>query len=438
MADSSTSAPVRFDAAGTATHDSRMAGSPIDFPVLGLLLFVATLVAMLTRRIGMPYAVGLVFAGFGLALTPVGAKLELTPALIMEVFLPPLIFEAAIQIRWRPFRRELPLLLVLVTVGVMLAAALVAVGMYYYAGWGWLGAAFFGVLIAATDPVSVIAAFKELRVDYRLHLLVESESLLNDGVAAVLFALLLGIAGGAEVGPTAIGFSLVKIAFGGIACGLAVAGLLLLLAGRTRDKLIEISLTMLAAYGSFLLAEYFHMSGVLATLAAGILIGNQGMAGSITRQNRGAVLDFWEFAAFLANSFVFILIGSAEASPALIAAIPLAIVATLLSLGGRAVAIYPLSLAFARTKQAISWPYKHVLFWGGLRGALALALALALPANIPERGTIIAAAFLVVAFSIVVQGLTMPVLIRRLGLLREEGDPACDEPGAPALEPRIP
>ena len=100
--------------------------------------------------------------------------------------------------------------------------------------------------------------------------------------------------------------------------------------------------------------------------------------------------------------------------------------------------IYPLSLAFARTKQAISWPYKHVLFWGGLRGALALALALALPATIPERSAIIAAAFLVVAFSIIVQGLTMPVLIRRLGLLREEGDPACDEPGASALEARTP
>jgi CPA1 family monovalent cation:H+ antiporter len=171
--------------------------SPVDFPYLGLLLFVASLVAMLTRRVGMPYSVGLVIAGFLLALTPLGADLQLTPDLIMQVFLPPLVFEAAIQIRWRPFKRELPLLLVLVTVGVVLAAGLVAAGMHAFAGWGWLGAAFFGVLIAATDPVSVIAAFKEMKVDHRLHLLVESESLLNDGVAALGFSLLLGIAAGA-------------------------------------------------------------------------------------------------------------------------------------------------------------------------------------------------------------------------------------------------
>lgn len=183
--------------------------TPVDFPTLGLMLFVASLVAMLTRRIGMPYSVGLVIAGFGLALTPLGADFKLTPELIMQVFLPPLVFEAAIQIQWRPFKREMPLLLALVTVGVVLAAALVATGMHYLAGWGWLGAAFFGVLIAATDPVSVIAMFKEVKVDHRLHLLVESESLLNDGVAALGFALLLGIAAGGQVGAASIGGSLV-------------------------------------------------------------------------------------------------------------------------------------------------------------------------------------------------------------------------------------
>ncbi len=397
--------------------------APVDFTYLGMILFVASLVAMLTRRIGMPYSVGLVVAGFALALTPVGADLQLTPELIMQVFLPPLVFEAAIQIRWRPFKRELPLLLVLVTVGVVLAASLVAVGMHYFAGWSWLGAAFFGVLIAATDPVSVIAAFKELKVDHRLHLLVESESLLNDGVAALCFALLVGIAAGGDVGAASISVALVKIALGGILCGLAVAGALLLIAGRTHDKLVEISLTMLAAYGSFLLAEHFHMSGVLATLAAGILVGNYGWMGSISDEGRTGVLNFWDYAAFLANSFVFILIGSGEASPTLVAAIPIAILATILSLAGRAVAVYPLSLAFARSRLAVPWKYKHVLFWGGLRGALALALALALPTGIAEREAIIAAAFLVVAFSIFVQGLTMPVLIRRLGLIRDEDPP---------------
>lgn len=402
-----------------------MHDAPLNFPLLGLFLFTACLVAMITRRIGMPYSVGLVIAGFGIAFTPWATEVRITPAIIMQLFLPPLIFEAAIQIPWREFRRDMPLVLTLASVGVLMAAVLVAVGMHHFAGWGWLGAAFFGVLIAATDPVSVIATFKEVPVDHRLHLLVEGESLLNDGVAAVGFAILLAVAAGAEVTPGGVGLSLITISLGGVICGLAVAGALLLIAGRTRDKLVEVSLTMIAAYGSFLLAEHFHMSGVLATLAAGLLIGNRGSLGAISDEGRDAVINFWDFAAFLANSFVFLLIGIGEASPALKAAIPLAILATLLSLLGRAVAVYPLSFAFAKTRLAVPTRYQHILFWGGLRGALALALALAIPESVPERSAIIAAAFLVVAFSIFVQGLSMPPLLRRLRLIREPAPAEC-------------
>ncbi|WP_294123084.1 cation:proton antiporter [Sphingomonas sp.] len=401
---------------------------PVDFGTLGLVLLVASLVAMLTRRIGMPYSVGLVIAGFALALTPLGTNLSITPSLIMQVFLPPLVFEAALNIEWRSLRREFPLLLVLVTIGVVLAAILVAAAMHWLTGWSWLAAGFFGVLIAATDPVSVIALFKEVRVEHRLHLLVESESLLNDGVAAVGFALLLGIASGSGAGAGDIGLSLVRIAIGGTLCGIVVGAFVLFLAARTEDPLVEITLTMIAAYGSFLVAEQLKMSGVLATLSAGILVGNFGKLGSLSAAGRPTLLSFWEFAAFLANSFVFLLIGDAEASPVLLAAVPVAAVATVAALAGRAVAVYPSSLAFACTSLAVPWKYKHVLFWGGLRGALALALALALPLSLPERGEVIAASFLVVAFSIFVQGLTMPVLIRRLGLLCPEGDPDCGQP----------
>lgn len=403
----------------------------LNFPLLGLMLFTACLVAMITRRIGMPYSVGLVIAGFGIAFTPLATGIRITPEIIMQLFLPPLIFEAAIQIPWREFRRELPLTLTLASVGVILAAVLVAVGMHQFAGWGWLGAAFFGVLIAATDPVSVIATFKEVPVDHRLHLLVEGESLLNDGVAAVGFAILVAIAAGTAPTLGGISLSVITIAIGGVLCGLVVAGALLLIAGRTNDKLVEVTLTMLAAYGSFLLAEHFHMSGVLATLAAGLLIGNRGSLGAISDQGREAVVNFWDFAAFLANSFVFLLIGIGEASPTLKAAIPVAMIAIALSLLGRAAAVYPLCTLFARTKLAVSKAYQHVLFWGGLRGALALVLALSLPANVPERGQIIAATFLVVAFSIFVQGLTMPPLLRRLGLIRNPAPEECaDHVGA--------
>ena len=396
----------------------------LDAWTLGLLLFVASLVAMITRRLKLPYSVGLVTAGIALALLPFGIELPLTPELIFTVFLPPLVFEAAIQIPWRPFRRELPLLLLLVTLGVLLAAGIVAAGMHYLIGWSWLGAAFFGILIAATDPVSVIAMFKQIDVDERLHLLVESESLLNDGVAAVGFAILLAIAAGGAATPLGIGGKLAVTVVGGIVAGAVVAGPLLLIAGRTTDHLVEITLTTLAAWGSFLLAEHFHVSGVLAALTAGLLVGNVGWMGSISDSGRPAVLSFWEYVAFLINSLVFILIGGREANISIGPLLSVAAVAVVLSLIGRAASVYPVALMFRRSGLGIPSAYQHVLWWGGLRGALALALALALPANIPERGDIISVAFAVVAFSIFVQGLTMEPLMRRLGLIRGSTDPA--------------
>jgi len=393
----------------------------IDFPLLGLLLFVASLVAMVTRRLNLPYSAGLVLAGLVLALLPFGFEVPLTPELVFTVLLPPLIFEAAIQIPWRPFRRELPILLALVTIGVLLAAAVVAAGMHWLVGWSWLGAAFFGILIAATDPVSVLAMFRTLRVEERLHLLVESESLLNDAVAAVGFAVLVAIAGGESAGAAAAAGKFLLTAAGGVAAGAAITLPLLALAGRTTDHLVEITLTTLAAWGAFLLAEHFHVSGVLAALTAGMLVGNVGWMGSISDEGRPAVLSFWEYAAFLANGVVFILIGGGEARVPLGAVLEAAGVAIILSLVGRIATIYPVALAFGRSRLALPRAYRIVLWWGGLRGALALALALALPPTVAERDEIVAVAFAVVAFSVFVQGLTMEPLMRRLGLLPRRG-----------------
>lgn len=388
---------------------------------LGIILMTASLVAIVSRRLHVPYSVGLVLAGIVLALLPLRIDLPLSRDLIFSVFLPPLVFEAALQLGWQRFRRELPLTAVLAFAGVLVAGAFVAAGAHWALGWSWLGAGLFGVLIAATDPVSVIAAFREMRAEPRLALIVESESLLNDGAAAVGFAVLAGLAAGSTPGVGAIAGSLLLTIFGGIACGAVVACALLLVAGRTEDHLVEITLTTIAAYGSFMLAENLHMSGVLATLAAGLVVGNLGWRGAISEGGRGHVLSFWAYAAFLANSFVFILIGGHEASQPLAAIGGAALAAIGISLLGRAVAVYPLSLLFSRSELRISRDYQHVLFWGGLRGALALALALALPPEIPERQEIIAVAFAVVAFSIFAQGLTMPWLIRRLGLIHRTG-----------------
>jgi CPA1 family monovalent cation:H+ antiporter len=400
---------------------------------LGLILIVACVVAIICRRLRLPYSVGLVAAGAGLALLGGSMNLTVAPNLIYTVLLPPLIFEAALQLKWKPFRESLPVTATLAFPGVVLAGAIIATGMHFLAGWGWLGATLFGALIAATDPVSVVAAFKEMKIEARLRLLVESESLLNDGSAAVAFAVLVSIAHGSQLQAGAVAGLLLWMVVGGLAIGILVAGAALLVAGRTDDHLVEITLTTIAAYGSFLLAEYFHMSGVLAALAAGLLVGNVGWTGWLGSSISGAehVKAFWDYAAFLANSVVFILIGGYEAGQADRLFTPAAALAIGLVVIGRIATVYPLCAVFARSRLKVDMRHQHVLVWGGLRGALALALALAIPDSVPEKRAIIIAAFAVVAFSIFAQGLTMPWLIRILGLTRKV-EPEADRDGASA------
>jgi monovalent cation:H+ antiporter, CPA1 family len=386
---------------------------------MGLLLFVACLVAIVTRRIGLPYAIGLVVAGIGLSVAGYHSGIELTPELIFNFLLPPLIFEAALHLGWKQARREAPLVLTLAFVGTLISAAIAAAGMHWLVGWGWQASLIFGSLIGATDPVSVIAMMKEQNAEPRLRFIMESESLVNDGAAAVLFSLSVAAIGGASTSFGAIGASLILTVYGGVMCGLLVSGGLLLIAGRSQDHLVELTLTVLAAYGSFALAQEFNVSGVLATLSAGMLVGNYGRGRILTDRGGEAIIRFWDFAAFLANSIIFILIGSRAMNQSFAAYLWPAQIGIALALGGRAVAIYPIGALFARTKLAMNHMTCHILFWGGLRGALALALALAAPISVPEHDAIVGVAFAVVAFSIFVQGLTVSRLLRRSGLLAD-------------------
>lgn len=380
-----------------------------------MLLLVAAVVALLTRRLRLPYSVGLVAAGIVLAAIPAAPKVVLTKDLLFYALLPPLLFEAAFHIPWEEMRRNSSLIAVLATLGVMLSAGLTAAGMHYLVHWQWITALVFGVLIAATDPVSVIATFKEAGTRGRLRLLIESESLLNDGTAAVAFGVVVANASGQRFDAAQIAVRLLTTVGGGILCGGIVATLALLLAGRTTDHLVETAMTTIAAYGSFLLAGHFGFSGVLATITAGLLIRNSRWANTISPRGKEAILTFWEYAAFLANSFVFLLIGMHEASQNLLAVWLPAVVAIALVTLARAAAIYPCCLLFVRSSLRVSAKHQHILFWGGLRGALALALALSLSADVPLYESVIGVSFAVVAFSIFVQGLTISPLLRRMG-----------------------
>ena len=373
---------------------------------------------MLARRLRVPYSIGLVVAGFGLVLLPHVPQIQLTKELIFTAFLPPLIFEAAFHLEWKELKKDLPVILTFASLGVLLSATVTAFGMRYLARWEWIGAVVFGVLISATDPVAVIATFKEAGAQGRIRLLVESESLFNDCTAAVLFSIALGFVAGQDITPFGAIWLLITTVVGAIVCGGIVATVALLLIGRTNDHLVEITFTTVAAYGSFLVAEHFRLSGVLATLTTGLVIGNMGHLGVISDKGREAVESFWEYAAFFANSLVFLLIGMHVAHQYYRSVLLASVIAILLVMVSRAIAIYPCSLLFARSLMRVKLSHQHILFWGGLRGALALALALVLPPDMPRREEIITVAFAVVAFSIVVQGLTITPLLKRLGELR--------------------
>jgi CPA1 family monovalent cation:H+ antiporter len=385
--------------------------------IIEVLLLVAAVVAMLARRLHLPYSVGLVIAGITLSLLPGLPQLQFSRQLIFIVLLPPLIFEAALYIRWQDLRKDLPVILAMATVGVLLSACVTTLGLHYLVNWELPSAVVFSVLIAATDPVSILATFKETGARGRLRFLIEAESLVNDGTAAAAFSIAIAFVSGRELTATEIVKTSLLTVGGGLVCGAVVAVTILLLSGGAEDHLVETMLTTAAAYGSFLLAEHFQFSGVLATLMAGLILGNVRPLGALSEKGKDAINSFWEFAAFVANSLVFLLIGMNGTREKILPIWQTALAAVVLVMVGRAAAVYLTLLPFARSSSRVSLRQQHILVWGGLRGALPLALVLGLPAGIPRREVMITVTFGVVAFSVFVQGLTVVPLLRRLGEL---------------------
>lgn len=387
------------------------------FQTMVLLLLIAAVVAMLTKRLRLPYSVGLVAAGIGMAAIPFAPHIVLTKPLIYDGLLPPLLFEAAYHIQWERLRRRRNALVVgvLATLGVVLEAAVAAGGMHALVHWPWMSAAIFGALIAATDPVAVIAVFREAKARGRLLLLIEAESLLNDGTASVLFGVVLAMALGQQASAGGVTLLLVKNIGGGVACGAAVGVASLLLTGRIDDHLVEVTFSAVAAYGSFLLADSLGMSGVLATITAGLMMSNVEWLNGISGRGKEAISNFWDYAAFVSNSIVFLLIGAAQSRQNFLPVWLPVVVGIGVVLAGRVVAVYGCCGLFTWSSLQVTAKQQHAMVWGGLRGALALALALSLPDHIPFHSAIVTVSFAVVAFSIFVQGLTMAPLLRRIG-----------------------
>lgn len=380
------------------------------------LLLIASLVAIVVRRLQVPYTVALVVVGL-LLTTQSPLRVELTPELILALLVPPLVFEAAFHLNFNELRRNLSTILVLAVPGVVLTMLLVGGIVSFGAGLTLPVALTFGALIAATDPVAVVSIFRSLGVPKRLAVLVEGESLLNDGTAMVLFNMMLVIVATGRFNLAASILDFVRISAGGIAVGVILGWAISRLIARIDDYLIETTLTTVLAFGSYLIAEQLHFSGVLAVVAAGLINGNLGPQG-MSPTTRIILFNFWEYIAFLANSLVFLLIGLEVDIPALLNSwqpIAWAIGAVILA---RVVVVYGLSFLSRRFTEPISLRWRHVLAWGGLRGALSLALALSLPASFgDDRALLRTMAFGVVLFTLLVQATTMRSLIRRLGII---------------------
>jgi CPA1 family monovalent cation:H+ antiporter len=380
------------------------------------LLLIVSLVAIAVRRLKVPYTVALVIVGL-LLTTQQPVDINLTPELILALFVPPLVFEAAFHIRFSELRRSLPTILLFAIPGVIISTLIVAGIVSRGTALALPAALVFGALISATDPVAVVALFRSLGVPRRLQLLVEGESLFNDGTAIVLFNLLLASAISGLFSPWQGAAQFVIVSAGGVLVGVGLGWIIARVIYAVDDYLIETTLTTVLAFGSYLVAERLHLSGVLAVVAAGLVVGNVG-PGGMSPTTRIVLFNFWEYVAFLANSLVFLLIGLEVNIPTLLDNWQPIVVAIGAVLVGRAVVIYGLGLLNNRITEPVPLKWLHVINWGGLRGAIALALALTLPDTLGgDRELIQVMAFGVVLFTLLVQSTTMSALIRRLGVV---------------------
>ncbi|ATB28781.1 Na+/H+ antiporter [Melittangium boletus] len=396
----------------------------MHFELAFVLLFsIATAVAIVARYFKFPYTVALVVAGLTLGAVHLFDPPHLTKELLFAILLPGLIFEAAFHVEFRKFWKNKMAIHALAIPGLVASGAITALilspvvgGLHLVEDFGFIHAFVFASVIVSTDPIAVVGLFKALGAPKRLAVLVEGESLLNDGTAVVLFTLILAVANGAQftVGGATLDFIRVAGMGGLIGCALGFG--ISQVIQRIDDAMVEITLTMIAAYGSFVVAEHFHYSGVIATVAAGMLCGNGVASTSMSPTTRVAVASFWEYLAFALNSVVFLLIGLEVQLSSLLASWKPVLLAYVAVLIGRAVVVYGVSGLLRFTSEKMPWRWSAVLTWSGLRGAISMVLVLGLPDDFAHRELLVNMTFGVVVLSIIVQGLTMAPLLKRLGI----------------------
>ena len=393
------------------------------------LLFIAAVSLIISKLTKLPFTILLVLIGVVIAgLAPSGpswlqalAGFHISPDAILFVFLPTLIFESAYSLDARQLRDNLWPILTLAVPGLLLSTMLIGACMHFVAGIPLAPALLLGAILSATDPVAVIALFKQLGAPKRLTILVEGESLFNDATALVLSKILVAVvlAGYATAGQALTGVvTFLGVFLGGIIVGVVMAWVVGMMLGMVEsDPFIEVSLTTVLAYSCFIVAEHvFHVSGVMAIVAAAVVMGSWGRT-KISPSVVGFLHHYWEFLAYIANALIFLLVGLSIELGSLAANFGIFSLLILAMLISRAIVIYGLvpMLEKMPNSNPISRGYQTVMYWGGLRGAIALAIVLSLPPfEYSELFTILVAG--AVLFTLIVQGLTIGGVVRRLGL----------------------
>jgi len=406
------------------------------FLIIGFLT-VAVASSVMLKKLHFPYTIGLVIIGavFGIIAKEVNYTLltdiNLTPEIILYLILPTLIFDASINMDLKALRRNIAPILILAVFGLIISALITGGLINTFTGLSIGAALLFGALISATDPVAVIALFGEIGAPRRLTTLVDGESIFNDATAIVLFTIIFAAIDsgvntvGALVFDSLISFFVVLL--GGLLIGAAVGALGGLFVRLQKDNaLLQITVSLIMAYISFITADLLHVSGVMSTLAAGIvlsLLSND----VLKHENHYFMENFWNYFSFVANSFVFLLLGLTEAhsyerAGDFVQSLLLMLIAIPVVTFARAVVIYlliPLYNLFAKGNR-ISFAYQTILFWGGLRGAVPVALVLAIPVDFPGRNTIIHITLGYILFTLLVQGTTIKGLMRKLKIEPEK------------------
>ena len=392
-------------------------------------LMIVAAVAIVVKWIRLPYTIALVTAGLGVGVLRaqhfIDLDIVLTPELVFTIFLPVLLFEAAINLRVNHLKENAKPIALFAVPGVIIASLAVGYGLHWWFELPLAWALVFGALVSATDPISVLALFKELKAPPRLSILVEGESLFNDGAAVVVFKILLALALTGEFSMVSAVFDFLLVSVGGLLLGALLGYVISQLTAMIDDHLIEITLSTILAYGAYIAAEHLGVSGVMAVIAAGLIYGNYGKEIGMSPHTQVMMAAFWEYAGFLMNSLVFLLIGTqvdlrlmVDNWKEIVAAYACVVLVRLFTMAF----LVPVAGLLDRP---ISFTWQTVIVWAGLRGSISMALAIGLPSS-QWKDQILLMTFGVVILSLFLQGLSMPRLLRKLKVIGQNPDEVTD------------